>query len=136
LKASGKSKWRVRCRQGYCGVRRDTPSVFQRQIDFIQKSGIVSAMVGLLNAPKNTKLYNQLKAENRLTIDASGSNTDMSMNFVPKMDLEDLLEGYKRIIRSIYSTKPYYKRLRKLLLNYNGKLTRRTKINFSLFRAF
>ena len=46
------------------GFDSDTPSVFQRQIDFIQQSGIVSAMVGLLNAPKNTKLYHQMEAEN------------------------------------------------------------------------
>ena len=118
------------------GFDSDTPSVFQRQIDFIQQSGIVSAMVGLLNAPKNTKLYDQLKAENRLTNDATGNNTDMSMNFIPKMDMKDLLDGYTKIIRSIYEAKPYYKRLRKLLLNYNSKSTHKTKISFSLFRAF
>ena len=54
------------------GFDSDTPSVFQRQIDFIQQSGIVSAMVGLLNAPKNTKLYKRLEAENRLTTEATG----------------------------------------------------------------
>lgn len=118
------------------GFDSDTPSVFQRQIDFIQQSGIVSAMVGLLNAPKNTKLYNQMKAENRLTTEASGNNTDMSMNFIPKMDSKVLQEGYKRIIHNIYSVKPYYERLRKLLLNYNRKSAHQTRISFSLFRAF
>ncbi len=87
------------------GFDSDTPSVFQRQIDFIQQSGIVSAMVGLLNAPKNTKLYERLEAENRLTIEATGSNTDLSMNFVPKMNYIELMEGYKKIIRNIYTCK-------------------------------
>ena len=55
------------------GFDNDSPSVFQRQIDFIQQSGIVSAMVGLLNAPKNTRLYRRLEAEKRLTIEATGT---------------------------------------------------------------
>jgi radical SAM superfamily enzyme YgiQ (UPF0313 family) len=118
------------------GFDSDTPTVFQRQIDFIQQSGIVSAMVGLLNAPKNTKLYRQLEAENRLTTDATGNNTDLSMNFIPKMDYNELLEGYRKIIHQIYSTRPYYKRVRRLLLNYNRLCKSRTKINFSLLMAF
>jgi radical SAM superfamily enzyme YgiQ (UPF0313 family) len=118
------------------GFDSDTPSVFQRQIDFIQKSGIVSAMVGLLNAPKNTRLYKRLDAENRLTTEATGNNTDFSMNFIPKMNPIELLKGYKNIIHNIYATKPYYKRIRQLLLNYNRLDNRQTKINFSLLRAF
>lgn len=100
------------------GFDSDSSSVFQRQIDFIQQSGIVSAMVGLLNAPKNTRLYNRLESENRLTTDASGNNTDSSMNFIPRMNYQVLVEGHKKIIQDIYKTKPYYKRIRKLLLNY------------------
>ncbi|HCE57774.1 MAG TPA: B12-binding domain-containing radical SAM protein [Prolixibacteraceae bacterium] len=118
------------------GFDSDTPTVFQRQIDFIQQSGIVSAMVGLLNAPKNTKLYKQLEAENRLTTDATGNNTDSSMNFIPKMDRNELLDGYHNIIRSIYSTGSYYKRVRQLLLNYNQVYKSRNKINLTLVRAF
>jgi hypothetical protein len=48
-------------------------------------------MVGLLNAPKNTKLDKRLKSENRLTIEATGNNSDSSMNFVPKMNTHELL---------------------------------------------
>ena len=118
------------------GFDSDTPGVFQRQIDFIQKSGIVSAMVGLLNAPKNTRLYERLEAENRLTTEATGNNTDLSMNFIPKMNHIELLKGYKNIIHNIYTTKPYYKRIRQLLLNYNRPYNRQTKINFSLLSAF
>ncbi len=118
------------------GFDTDTSSVFQRQIDFIQQSGIVSAMVGLLNAPKNTKLYNQLKAENRLTIEATGNNTDSSMNFIPKMDFNELLDGYKKIIANIYSTKPYYKRVRQLLLNYNRLNKRKSNVNIALLKGF
>ncbi len=118
------------------GFDSDTPSVFQRQIDFIQQSGIVSAMVGLLNAPKNTKLYHQMEEENRLTTDSTGNNTDSSMNFIPKMDYNELQEGYKKIIHNIYSAKPYYKRVRQLLLNYNRLAKGKSKIKFSLLVAF
>jgi radical SAM superfamily enzyme YgiQ (UPF0313 family) len=118
------------------GFDSDTPSVFQRQIDFIQQSGIVSAMVGLLNAPKNTMLYKQMKAENRLTIEASGNNTDSSMNFMPKMGFDELLEGYNKIIQGIYSVRPYYKRLRQLLLNYNKVYSMQSNIKFSLLKGF
>ncbi len=117
------------------GFDSDTSTVFQRQIDFIQQSGIVSAMVGLLNAPKNTKLYKQLEAEDRLSTKITGNNTDLSMNFIPKMNYNELLEGYKKIIKNIYTTKPYYKRIRQSLLNYKRIYNRKASINFPLFKA-
>jgi radical SAM superfamily enzyme YgiQ (UPF0313 family) len=112
------------------GFDSDTPSVFQRQIDFIQKSGIVSAMVGLLNAPKNTQLYKQMEKENRLTVDPTGSNTDFTMNFIPKMENHKLLEGYRHIINNIYREKPYYKRARELLRNYKPVKIGKSDIDF------
>lgn len=118
------------------GFDSDTESVFQRQIDFIQKSGIVSAMVGLLNAPKNTQLYKQMEEENRLTVDATGSNTDFTMNFVPKMNQRELLEGYQHIITSIYKGKPYYQRIREMLKNYKPVNTGSGQLNFNRIEAF
>lgn len=118
------------------GFDSDTPSVFQRQIDFIQKSGIVSAMVGLLNAPKHTQLYKRLKAEKRLTVESSGNNTDSSMNFIPKMNYNELMEGYRTIIQNIYAAKPYYKRVRQMFLNYHRKFKKEQRVNFSLIIAF
>lgn len=118
------------------GFDRDTPTVFQKQIDFIQQSGIVSAMVGLLNAPKNTKLYKRLEAENRLTTEATGNNTDYSMNFIPRMNSHELVNGYKKIIHNIYTTKPYYKRIRQLLLNYQPCFKQPAKIDFVALKGF
>lgn len=118
------------------GFDTDTSSVFQKQIDFIQQSGIVSAMVGLLNAPKNTTLYKRLRAENRLTAESSGNNTDSSMNFVPIMNSQELLDGYRKIIQNIYATKPYYKRIRQFLLNYRQIHTVQKKMEFSYLVSF
>ena len=101
------------------GFDNDNASIFDRQIKFIQKSGIVTAMVGLLNAPKHTRLYNRLKKENRLLKKFSGNNTDSSLNFIPKMNYTKLIKGYKKIIKGIYSPKPYYKRVKRFLKEYN-----------------
>ncbi|RPH31594.1 MAG: DUF4070 domain-containing protein [Bacteroidales bacterium] len=118
------------------GFDSDSPTVFERQIDFIQQSGIVSALVGMLNAPKNTKLYDRLEAENRILSDATGNTTDLTINFIPKMDMDELMEGYKSIIHSIYSSRPYYKRARMFLLNHQQHHKRQKKFELSLISGF
>ena len=118
------------------GFDNDSPSIFQRQIDFIRQSGIVSAMVGLLNAPKNTRLYERLKSENRLTIEASGNNTDSSMNFVPKMDYNELIEGYNGIIQNVYGIEPYYRRIRQFLRKYRKQDHANQRIDLNRIIAF
>jgi len=97
------------------GFDSDPQNIFERQIRFIQQSGIVTAMVGLLNAPAGTKLYKRLKGENRLLHDISGDNTDFSINFIPKMNREKLIDGYKHIMTAIYAPKQYYARIGTLL---------------------
>ncbi|MDI6711050.1 MAG: DUF4070 domain-containing protein [Bacillota bacterium] len=94
------------------GFDSDTPSIFERQIKFIQQSGIVTAMVGLLNAPRGTRLYERLKTENRLLPQRfSGNNTDFNLNFIPKMNRQTLIEGYRRIVTTIYDPSHYYDRI-------------------------
>jgi radical SAM superfamily enzyme YgiQ (UPF0313 family) len=118
------------------GFDNDAPSIFQRQIDFIQKSGIISAMVGLLNAPKKTQLYRRLENEGRILSDFGGDNTDYSLNFIPKMDRQELLAGYQKIIHGIYSSKSYYTRILSFLKQYNPPIKIQRKISFSGFKAF
>jgi radical SAM superfamily enzyme YgiQ (UPF0313 family) len=100
------------------GFDSDTPSIFQRQIDFIQKSGIVTAMVGLLQAPYGTKLYQRLKGEGRLVGSSSGDNVDGSTNIIPKMHIDILREGYRTILNQIYSPRMYYERVKTFLREY------------------
>jgi radical SAM superfamily enzyme YgiQ (UPF0313 family) len=100
------------------GFDSDPVSIFKSQISLIQKSGIVVAMVGLLNAPRGTKLHQRLKRENRLLENASGDNTDCSMNFIPKMDRQILTNGYKHVLTAIYSPKQYYMRVKTFLKQY------------------
>jgi len=117
------------------GFDQDSPSVFQRQIEFIQQSGIVTAMVGLLNAQKKTKLYQRLKDEERLLDVSSGNNTDFSMNFIPRMNLDFLLDGYRQVLKEIYSYEPYYQRVRHFLTNYRTGLHTRRKMTFANVKA-
>jgi len=101
------------------GFDNDPPNIFQRQIDFIQQSGIITAMVGLLNAPRLSKLYARLRKEGRIVDKFTGDNTDYSMNFIPVMDKNELLSGYQKIIKNIYSCKAYYARVLLFLKKYN-----------------
>jgi radical SAM superfamily enzyme YgiQ (UPF0313 family) len=103
------------------GFDNDTPAIFKTQINFIQRSGIVTAMVGLLNAPQGTRLYQRLKKENRLVKESTGDNTDFSLNFVPRMKPETLIDGYKEILNTIYAPNHYYERIKTLLREYKPR---------------
>ncbi len=100
------------------GFDNDSPSIFQQQIDFIQKSGIVTAMVGLLQAPLGTRLYERMQKEGRLVKEFSGDNVDGSTNIIPKMGLEPLREGYRMILSQIYAPQFYYERVQTFLREY------------------
>ncbi|MEP6850165.1 MAG: DUF4070 domain-containing protein [Acidobacteriota bacterium] len=92
------------------GFDSDPEDIFELQMKFIRESGIPLAMVGLLSALPDTQLWRRLEKEGRLLDVSTGNNTDCSINFVPKMDTARLVEGYKTILRNIYSSREYYKR--------------------------
>ncbi len=120
------------------GFDNDTHTIFQRQVDFIQKSGIVMAVVGILQAPPGTKLHKRLKKENRVLGQISWNSIDGVTNIIPHMDIDSLKEGYKHILHHIYSPKHYYQRLKTFLCEYKPRKTE-TPQNFehilALFRS-
>ncbi len=118
------------------GFDSDKQSVFDSLIHFIQKSGVVTAMVGLLNAPRGTKLYRRLMNENRLSEEATGDNTDFSINFVPKMGIEDLLKGYKKVVSTIYSPRNYYERILTFLRDYKPGKNNKARYRYCDIKAF
>jgi len=118
------------------GFDNDPPSIFERLIEFIQKSGIVIAMVGLLNAPRGTKLYQRLAKENRLLKESTGNNTDLSINFIPKMDYKTLIDGYKRVLSTIYSPKYYYERILTLMRNFKPSQKKKYRLRLCYLNAF
>ena len=97
------------------GFDHDPADIFQRQIDFIRESAIPMAMVGILSALPDTQLWRRLEREGRLLSEGAGTNTEASLNFVPKMDRQLLIDGYKKIMRTIYSPTEYYERVRNSL---------------------
>jgi radical SAM superfamily enzyme YgiQ (UPF0313 family) len=118
------------------GFDSDPLSIFKSQIDFIQKSGIVTAMVGVLMAPPETRLYKRLKKENRLLVGGTGDNTDGSTNFIPKMGYETLARGYKQVVDTIYAPKQYYERIRTFLREYKPSDKGKWKISILHFIAW
>ncbi len=100
------------------GFDNDPPTIFEKLTNFIQESGIATAMVGLLNAPRGTKLQKRLLEQGRLLSDFTGNNTDFSINFIPQMNPEILLNGYKKVLKTIYSPKFYYERVMRFLKDF------------------
>ncbi len=117
------------------GFDNDPPNIFEQQINFIQKSGIVLAMVGLLNAPTGTRLFKRLKSERRILSTLSGDNMDGSLNFIPKMEYRTLIAGYKRILETIYSQRKYYERVKNFLREYNQPVKKAQKLTFTDIKA-
>ena len=101
------------------GFDSDTTSIFRRQIEFIQNSGITTAMVGMLNALPGTRLFERLRGEGRLLGTSSGNNVDGTTNFMPKMRMADLRDGYRDLMATIYAPGPYYRRIRTFLREYH-----------------
>jgi len=118
------------------GFDSDKQTIFDSLIQFIQKSGVVTAMVGLLNAPRGTKLYHRLMNENRLSEEITGDNTDFSINFIPKMGVEDLLKGYKKVVSTIYSPRNYYERILTFLKDYKPGKNNKAKYRYYDIKAF
>ena len=121
------------------GFDNDPPAIFDKLTNFIQESGIVTAMVGLLNAPRGTKLQKRLESEGRLLNDFNGNNTDLSINFIPQMNHKILLDGYKEILDTIYSPKYYYERVMRFLKDFEPKKKKVFHLNpgyiLALFRS-
>jgi radical SAM superfamily enzyme YgiQ (UPF0313 family) len=118
------------------GFDNDPPSIFERLTAFIQESGIVSAMVGLLNAPRGSKLYERLLKEGRIVQNVTGDNTDFTINFIPRMDYETLIRGYGRVINSIYTSEPYYQRMKGFLRDFKYMQKKTFHFHFYYLRAF
>ena len=83
------------------GLDGDDEGVFDAQIEFIQETGIPVAPIYLLTALKNTDMYERLKSENRL-LEAPLGTSAMPLNFRTEMSYGTLIEGYKRVLTTLY----------------------------------
>lgn len=100
------------------GFDSDTPGIFEAQRRFIQSAGVVAAMVGVLTALPGTRLFQRLKQEGRLLAQSTGNNVEAVLNFIPRLDRDELIEGYRRLVKHLYSPKNYYSRILAFLRDY------------------
>jgi radical SAM superfamily enzyme YgiQ (UPF0313 family) len=117
------------------GFDTDTPDIFERQFEFIQRTGVVTAMVGLLTALPQTMLYQRLAREGRLLAESCGNNTDAVVNFVTRLDREAIISGYKELMRRLYAPRHYYRRIRAFLraLELHGPAKRLSRSDVQAF---
>ena len=116
------------------GFDSDTENIFARQADFIQRSGIVTAMIGLLQAPAGTRLYDRMVKEGRLLGEMTGDNGDGSTNIIPRLDIEVLQNGYRTLIQHLYTPKIYYQRVITFLKNVEPPKVK-INIDWTYFKA-
>jgi radical SAM superfamily enzyme YgiQ (UPF0313 family) len=107
------------------GFDTDREDIFDRMVEFIQKSGIPIAMVGLLQAMPGTQLFRRLGKEGRILNAGQGDNTDDKLNFLPNMDATLLVEGYRSVMKRIYSSGAYYERVKLYLSRTQPKPKKR-----------
>lgn len=100
------------------GFDSDKHDIFKRQFEFIQRSGVVTAMVGLLNALPQTRLWQRLKREGRLETESTGNNTDAVLNFKPRLNRDFLQSGYRELVKKLYEPRHYYQRVRTFLKSH------------------
>jgi radical SAM superfamily enzyme YgiQ (UPF0313 family) len=84
------------------GADGDTEASFDAHIEFIQTAGIVMAMEGLLTVLKDTALYKRLEREGRLLGESLGNNVSTALNFIPQLERDTLIAGYKRVLSTLY----------------------------------
>lgn len=117
------------------GFDSDLEDIFKRQFEFIQRSGVVTAMVGLLQALPQTKLWHRLMREGRIVTDSTGDNTEAALNFRPRLNREFLQNGYRELMKRLYEPKTYYQRIRTFLEHYkpDGPSLRLSWADFQAF---
>jgi len=117
------------------GFDSDKQDIFKRQFEFIQRSGVATAMVGLLTALPQTRLWQRLKREGRLEAAPTGNNTDGALNFRPKLSKEFLVAGYRELMKKLYEPRPYYQRIRTFLKSHRPAGPR-LRLSWGDFQAF
>lgn len=99
------------------GLDSDTEEIFDAQFEFVQQAGIASAMTGVLAAVPQTRMYRRLEKEGRVLKEVmhSGDNVGLSLNYVPRMPVETLIDGYRGLLQRLYTPRNYYDRCMTLM---------------------
>jgi radical SAM superfamily enzyme YgiQ (UPF0313 family) len=92
------------------GFDSDDAGIFQRQLEFIDRTSIAWAMAGMLQAPPTTPLYDRMRKEGRLIEDSQGTSNFSAPNFRTMMPLPVLLRGLSSLLAGLYEPESFFKR--------------------------
>jgi len=94
------------------GFDTDDVAAGQHIIEFVEQNAIPIALLNLLAAPKNSRLYARLRAEGRIVGRVvSGTGTDTNVAF--KHGETEVLTQYMQMWQEIYEPSRYFRRLRR-----------------------
>ena len=85
-----------------------------RIVEFVSRTGIPAAMMGMLQALPNTGLWHRLEKEGRLIqekADAKGVNQTNLLNFVPTRPIRDIANEYVDAFCRLYEPNAYIDRV-------------------------
>lgn len=106
------------------GFDHDTPAVFAEVENYLEDTASPIASISVLNAPRNTPLYERMKNENRLIEDFRGF-WHLTSNIIPKnMTQDELYTGHKNLFKRIYAPENFQRRL----LDWLGNITYFTEL--------
>jgi radical SAM superfamily enzyme YgiQ (UPF0313 family) len=94
------------------GYDHESQSTFQELIDFIQDSNLLTPLINILTPFPGTKLFTRLDQEGRLLHKDWNLYDTRHVVFKPtSMTPEELEEGYKKIVKTVYSYESILKKL-------------------------
>lgn len=122
------------------GFDNDTKDTFEKQYQFIMKSGIQAAMIGLLSALPKTPLYERLKKEGRLAGDTNTDNTKLATNVIPKqMTYDEMVCGYRTLYNRLLENRNIAERIKnkiRYLTHPNYQSEYSTGVQFKMLAKF
>ena len=107
------------------GFDSDDETIFDRQLEFINRTAIAWAMAGILMAPPTTALFDRMKREGRL-IEDSQSITQFGLpNFRTVLPLPILLRGLCTLLNNLYQPDAFFERAYNSLKMWQPKATQK-----------
>jgi radical SAM superfamily enzyme YgiQ (UPF0313 family) len=92
------------------GFDSDDATIFDRQLEFIERTAIAWAMAGLLQAPPTTPLFERMKKEGRLLENSESITNFSAPNFRTVLPLTVLLRGLSGLLVKLYEAEPFFDR--------------------------
>jgi radical SAM superfamily enzyme YgiQ (UPF0313 family) len=92
------------------GFDSDDETIFDRQLEFIDRAGVAWAMAGVLQAPPTTPLYDRMKRDGRLIEDSGATTNFGAPNFRTILPLPVLLGGLGQLLSGLYQPESFFRR--------------------------